>query len=167
MTARTEVSEEMIYDAHGVPHMVRADLRVSVLEFSGRNQNYVLEVKTYDPRCASWRDVKIATAEERLVKRGEGQYAPGTIVRVLAIGVDGTIGPKARSLLGELIELRDNKGVRLECDGSPDLYNILSAALARCEDESYTAWLEEFKRHARADRVRAAADAAVTTAQTD
>jgi len=88
---------------------VRADVLVDWWEAGP----VVIETKTYDPRCASWRNKTPAEAELELGKRGASQYAPGTMVRVLVLGADGTVGFRARALLMELIAMREDRGALL------------------------------------------------------
>ena len=140
--ARVEVRHDPIMK-DGVLHMVRADVLVDQLMADGSRKRYVIEVKTFDPRCATWRGKDVGRAEKVLLKKGVRQYATDADVRVLAVGADGTIGPKARALIGELINLRDEKGARVERDDVPDLSVSMAAALARCEAASYKRWSDD------------------------
>jgi hypothetical protein len=142
VVARTEVKHDPIV-VDGQVHAVRADIAVDQLMDDGQMKSYVIEIKTFDPRCASWRKVTVARAEDILYNKGIRQYAADAEVRVLAVGADGTIGPKSRALLGELINLRDDKGARIERDVVPDLKVCIAAALARVDAKHYTRWADE------------------------
>jgi len=154
--AAPEVGVTPILRADGTLHHVRADLRVCGWELGP----VVVEIKTYDPRCASWRNKTPAEAERELGKRGAAQYAPGTTVRVLVLGADGTVGARARALLMELIALREDRGALLPRDHVPDLCCGLVEAMARCESKSYKRWADLMAHRVAADCAAAATRAA-------
>ncbi len=123
---------------------------------------FIVEVKTWDPRCQSWRDKKAVKAEAKLKKKGEDQYRKGTAPRVFVLGVDGTLGTAARHFLNELQEARADAGTRDGRDDVPSLRAQLGCALARAEAESYEGWAHEVARLA--PLVDAAAPAAAVAA---
>jgi len=158
--AQTEVSVTPILNGDGTLHHVRADVRVQGWDPGG----VIIEVKTYDPRCKTWRKVTPDQAERMLSARGERQYAPGSKVRVLVLGADGTVGARTRALLMELIALREERGALVPRDHVPDLCCGLVEALARCESSSYRRWSAQVAVRVGIDRAAAASRAAVAVA---
>ena len=158
--AQSEVSVTPILNGDGTLHHVRADVRVQGWDPGG----VIIEVKTYDPRCKTWRKVTPDQAERILSARGERQYAPGTKVRVLVLGADGTVGARTRALLMELIALREERGALVPRDHVPDLCCGLVEALARCESSSYRRWSAQVAVRLGIDRAAAASRAAVAAA---
>ncbi len=76
----------------------------------------------------------------KLKEKGKAQYAPGTVVRVLAVGADGTVGPRARKMIAELLRLREEKGVTVPGVRDTDLGAELAVGLAQKEEACYREW---------------------------
>ncbi len=137
MSAYTEQAARPLIGEDGSRHAVRADILVTDFE---RGVQYVIEVKTYDPRCAAWRDKDVDVVEAKLHSKGSAQYASGTIVRVLAVGADGTVGPRARKLLAELTALREEQGAVFAGAREAALGAELAVGLAQKEEACYREW---------------------------
>jgi hypothetical protein len=147
LSAVTERMVAPIFDTvngTGEVHHVRADIVILGWNTPGGAQR-VWEIKTYDPRCDTWRGVAPAAADALIRERGLKQYSSATHVDVIVVGADGTIAPKTRAILNELIELRAEEGV-VAGAVCADVFNAIMAALARCEARSYAAWSAEYAR---------------------
>ncbi len=84
-----------------------------------KGNEYYVEVKTWDPRCQTWRGKTATAAEKALFKKAEGQYPDGVPVRPFVVGVDGTLGSGARHLVNEMQVAREAVGTHDERDDVP------------------------------------------------
>lgn len=136
----------------------RGDIRV--VDADGRV--FFVEIKTYDPRCKTWRGKSADRAAADLRKKGKSQYPPGTDLEVLTLGADGALGKAASAVIAQWQRARDEEGTRNGCEDGPSLRAELAVALARAEAHTYAFWAREVRasepyRHAAAAARAAAA----------